>query len=526
MKYLKKIQVVLITLLLCLIAVPHALAKTIDEVKSSGKLEIKSIPPEKITDAYMIGELIYEMYPGYGLDFESCNEDYTECNLMNYMENDATKVSITYLYDPIVKKVVDGIMNKIPDDGKIFYLNDVETIKYYLAMANYELLEHDEESDSGISPMKFSSEYNQFIGYKNFIFEPRMGFDTMFSSYKGGTASFKYDDTVYGFSDNIGIRINSVLYVNDDETDIVGALTTRLSKYFDIQEITVDEYTFDDLIADELGIYERRYDDCVALKEEIDAVPFEERNNNEFGQKYSRYMGQCSYILEDFPEKEDYLNTIRDNDFFDEDDRMGVYNFKDKVLPNIYVITFGNDLILPFFVAKDSSKVFDGDLEVITSDAASGIEISTNSVIPLDTLIKVAKLTSGDEYNKIVKILNSDNVDIFDIKLFSKASASFITKLDDGTFEVKLPIKDELRDKNLAVYYIKDDNSVEKYDVTIKDGFAIFKTDHFSIYTLAEQSSDGTSNPKTADNIIFYITMLGLSLTSSLLILLKKKEIK
>ena len=214
MRKMKKVQGIFATLILCVVAIPNVFATTIDEVKSSGKLEIKSVPPKKITDAYMIGEMIGDMYPDYGLDFASCNEDYTECNLVNYIENDLTKVTITYVYDPVVKTVVDGIMSKVPEDGKVFHLNDVETIKYYIDVANYEPSE--DEAYSEISPLKYSNEYNQFIGYKNFVFEPRMGFDNMFSLYRGGTVSFTYNGTVYGFADRLGVRVNNILYVNDD----------------------------------------------------------------------------------------------------------------------------------------------------------------------------------------------------------------------------------------------------------------------------------------------------------------------
>lgn len=519
MKKTKKIQGIFIALILCLIAIPSVLATTIDEVKSSGKLELKSVPPKKLTDAYMIGELIGEMYPGYGLDFSSCNEDYTECNLVNYMENDSTKVTITYVYDPIVKKVVDGIMSKVPEDGKVFHLSDVETIKYYLDSANYE--PEEDELSGEISPLKYSSEYNKFIGYKNFVFEPRMGFDTMFSLYRGGTASFTYNGTVYGFSDGLGVRVNSLLYVDDDETDITEALKTRLSKYFDIKDITMDETTIEDLINDELDYYGRQYDECSNKKAELDAVPFNERNTQEYSMNYSNYMMQCSALTQ-YDMKETYLDTIR-NSMLNEDEKIGEYNFYDKVLPNVYVIQFNDDSLIPFFVIKDSSKVFNEDLEVITSDASSGVEISTNGVIPLDTLIQVAKLTNGEEYDKIVKILNNKNVEMFDIKLFSKSASDFITKLEDGSFEVKLPINDNLKGKDLVVYYVKDDNSVETYKVTIDGDYAIFTTNHFSVYTLAEQSNGETENPKTGDNILLYVAFLEIGLTSLVVVAYKKR---
>ena len=38
-------------------------------------------------------------------------------------------------------------------------------------------------------------------------------------------------------------------------------------------------------------------------------------------------------------------------------------------------------------------------------------------------------------------------------------------------------------------YQVKGTGEKEEHDVTIKDGYAVFTTDHFSIYTLAEKKS-------------------------------------
>ena len=55
-----------------------------------------------------------------------------------------------------------------------------------------------------------------------------------------------------------------------------------------------------------------------------------------------------------------------------------------------------------------------------TSDIKTNITItSTDNTLPLDTLIQVKELTSGEEYDKIIKILNTTNNDMFDLKLFS-----------------------------------------------------------------------------------------------------------
>lgn len=179
---------------------------------------------------------------------------------------------------------------------------------------------------------------------------------------------------------------------------------------------------------------------------------------------------------------------------------------------------------------KDSSKIINPTFK--SNDINSNIEVSTDGVIPLDTLIKVAKIISGEEYNKIVGLINNTNVEMFDLKLFSAGMNDYITKLDNGTFEVRIPVSNSLKGKDLIVYYVDNGNKVTEYKVTISGDYAVFNTNHFSIYTLAEipsitnteDNSTNTntntnnktdtkniSNPQTGDNILFYIGVLGLS---------------
>ena len=77
---------------------------------------------------------------------------------------------------------------------------------------------------------------------------------------------------------------------------------------------------------------------------------------------------------------------------------------------------------------------------------------------------------------------------MFDLKLYSNAQNKYIKKLDNRTFEVRIPINNKLKNKKLVVYYVDENNNKQVYDVTIKDEYAIFNTNHFSIYTLAEKS--------------------------------------
>ena len=135
-------------------------------------------------------------------------------------------------------------------------------------------------------------------------------------------------------------------------------------------------------------------------------------------------------------------------------------------------------------IEKDSSKMVTPTYQNV--DAATDIAVlSDDSSIPLDTMLEVEKLTSGTEYDKIMQVLDVKKSETFDIKLHSDSADKYITKLEDGQFEVKIPISDAFKDESLVVYYVDGDNKVTEHPVTSKEGYATFITNHFSIYTLA-----------------------------------------
>ena len=513
-KYIKILLV--LVMLFCFGKV--AVAETIEEMIEKGEVTLKSVPITDEDSFWMYTEKFSMEHSGYYFDHDSCNADYTSCDL-HYQGSKVATVKLKYSYDPAVKKVVDEIMKKVPAGGKVFTLNDIETVRYYLALVNYE---SSDEEDS-LNPIVFSSEYKKFIGYKNFIYEPRMGYDEMFASFNGGTATFEYDDTI----DGLGIKVNAILYVDDDETDIAGALKTRLSKYFDITNVTKDEETTVHGMFNDMLDYERsNYNSCKADIASLEAVPNDERDS-EWYNRNSDVNSRC-YFVNWYDTADEYVESYR------EDMLEYGWDFIDQVEENIYVLDFADDLIMGFWVIKDSSKVYDEDIEVVTSDSSSGVTISTDSEIPLDTLIQVARITDGEEYNKIVKILKITNGEMFDLKLFSKSMGDYITKLDDGKFEVKIPISDALKGKDLIVYYVNDKDEVEEYKVTVKDGYAVFNTNHFSVYTLAENPNPTTdtavvtNNPTTFDSVIIYVAILLISLVCVVVgvIYLKKELVK
>lgn len=146
-------------------------------------------------------------------------------------------------------------------------------------------------------------------------------------------------------------------------------------------------------------------------------------------------------------------------------------------------------------IKKDSSKIITPTYA--TADMTTDVVVSsTSSEIPLDTQLQANKLTSGKDYERIMNRLAVENSVTYDLKLYSSSLNKLI---EEGSFEVKLPIPEELKGKNLIVYYVDANDNVTEHEVTVKDGFAIFTTDHFSIYTLAEvptTSEDEKENNK------------------------------
>jgi len=202
-------------------------------------------------------------------------------------------------------------------------------------------------------------------------------------------------------------------------------------------------------------------------------------------------------------------------------------NLGNKIGNHYYGINY-KGMLVSFIIARDSSKMKDME-PLVTSDVMTDISISTDSTsVPLDTVIQATELNSGAEYDRIIKILNVDDNLTYDLKLYSGASGKYITKLNDGKFEVKIPVPENFKGKTLVAYYVNSDGKVEDYEAELveEDKYAVFTTDHFSIYTLAATGDKLDEEvPPTFDGIATYV-MVGLTGLTGLgsCVLLKKKE--
>ena len=169
-----------------------------------------------------------------------------------------------------------------------------------------------------------------------------------------------------------------------------------------------------------------------------------------------------------------------------------------ETAPEHYFIATSGDMQYKFLIMADSSKMITPTYKTV--DASSNVSISSDAAeIPLDTSMRANQLTSGEEYDKVIETLGVEENVTFDLKLYSQSTASYVSKLETGKFEVQIPITETLKDKDLVAYYVDENGEVVEYEVTVKDGCAVFATDHFSIYTIAEKTVVVPPTPPTPE---------------------------
>lgn len=299
----------------------------------------------------------------------------------------------------------------------------------------------------------YSSELKKLLGNSNIKvnLDTRMGWTHDFTDGMLGYMVLSYNNFAYGVIDPTGFTANKVLYIPESTANNRNAFITaaklRLKNYLGVDiEIT--------------------YGGTVA---ELEA----------------------EYYDEEYPDAPLW-------GIFDLDKIINV----DNTLSEYYIFKI-KDVEYKFFIEKNDDKMKDGALN--TKDLATGSMIFTNSPnIPLDAQISYTVIDKNSkEYKDLIAKLNLTDGLMADINLFSNSKDVFITKLDNGKFKVYMPLSEEMQKQKLTAYYLKDDGTVEEYEVKIEDGYAIFETNHFSTYTLGAD----IDNPQTIDNITIYITL-------------------
>ena len=197
---------------------------------------------------------------------------------------------------------------------------------------------------------------------------------------------------------------------------------------------------------------------------------------------------------------------------------------------NYYNIKIGSRTY-KFYIVKGTDEQL-VEPTYVGLDLGSKIEItSEDSSIPLDTSLTVKNVKDTSIKDKI----GTENYKSYDISLYSDAKSAKVEKLENGKFTVKIPVPTELNGKELVVYYITTTGEKEEHEVIIKDGYAVFTTDHFSTYTLAEKVSNTETTtekstttekdetPKTGTIDIISYVLVATFISAIGIIVLKKK---
>jgi hypothetical protein len=475
---MKKIEFLMLTFIMfMMIGITNVNAADLeavaDEVAPNDTISFSAIAPTEPMemDFYTNGYFV-KLNEDYNDDnvnvgLNNCNGTYTVCELRVVEQGIEDPIpigeetrSVNVVWQPTnssIKTKVNTYINTLLDiqgmgewgpNNYYFDITDMSLINYYVSANTKEL------DDNVVNrTISYSETLRNMFGGVNMTYaiDFRAGTSYLpFSSSAFGGLLFNYEGVVYGFADKAGIKFIEAIYVPSD---------TVLS----------------------------------------DATLIAAANN-----RIEEYLPNSNITITAGDALDTFLNEVG-----------GPLDFSElidttKTTDRSYLVNFGS-FSVPFVIVADSSKMINP--EFATNDINTDVNISSAiTTIPLDTVVSVDELDEeGEEYQRLLALIGTDKMISYNLTLFSKTKNNNIIKLDNGKFLVNIPVPSELEGKTLIVYYVNAKNEKEAHDVTVKDGYASFETDHFSIYSLTEKIA-GEENPQTYDGITTYFILVMISL--------------
>ncbi len=483
-------------------------------------IEFDSMFEEETANSY-----VYYRFEDYNKENDSALICRSEYNFVTDTTTDEYHhLKLNFIYDASLKAEIDELIQKVtknPDDPYDFNwytITDLELVNYWLADSKGEA--------NGTTFLMFSSEFKKLFDYKNYSFylSSRLGSGDPLSTEMGGEGLFMHNGIVYG-STSIGAKADHTLYVPSETANTMAAKKTAVQKKLDDflgkGVVTVEETT-----VGEAQLYQALWEvysdpfNIAMLDEAYPGHTFEKFINNE-------YEG---FWPAGFPHPGDNDPEVWEEFYHPEFGWTHLPDGYTKDSP-IFAVTLNNNVYM-FNVECNSSKIVETP-KYQSKDAQTNVSVTTdNTSVPFDTVIKAEKLTSGAEYDRVIKALGVKENSTFDITLYSESANEYITKLENGKFQVKLPISDELKGKDLGVYYVASNGKITYHKVTVEGEYAIFETDHFSTYVLSElipeekqQNTTPIKSPNTGTNT--YITLCFVIMAAAVLtFLFNTKKIK
>lgn len=233
-----------------------------------------------------------------------------------------------------------------------------------------------------------------------------------------------------------------------------------------------------------------------------------------------------------------YKAPITDKALFNKDTIHSELIAPDSNVLGIVDISFdGDKLEIKDPSSDDDSKDTDDSSNISIKDPTANVIITAKTGVITDgTTLKVTELTEGERFEAIKNVIKDSKFKVFNITLLLDGAEV----QPNGSVKVSLPIPSGYDKSKLIVYYVDSTGTTTKKNVTISDdgNYAVFETDHFSDYVLAETETvngsgeEGTAGsassnidkePKTGINspVSFIITVLVVA-SAGLVICIKK----
>ncbi|MBP3300808.1 MAG: hypothetical protein J6M34_04830 [Clostridia bacterium] len=438
-------------------------------------------------------------------EFESFADDLSSAVLNMYRGQEKVeshRVDVLWQYDEKVQGAVSSLVQKIPkneDGGMGFDLTDLEFVNYMV---------YNKSTEQVLDELaNFSDELKAITENTNFSIkiQTRAGADDPFYTERLGDARFFHGDTVYYAQQAVFARANHVIYVPESteitEDALVFAAQTRIDDYVGAGRVKVSGSgeTVAGFYTKQIAEYDKQMADLQEEIASLEAIVTAEQAKDPSLQNSVLLQETTTKVME-------RKNTLEITSYYKRDAvaryNNGEYqqeylrNAAGDFLFNVEALDRGESY--KFVIVRDDTKLSVPSYASVDFD--TGVSVSTDSSeVPLDAVIKVNKVTQGKEHERICGVLKIDDSEMFDIQLFSGSIDDFVSQLKNGKFKVQLPIPQKYMNKSLVVYYVDGEGNTTEFDVTVKNGFAFFETDHFSIYTLTAKA-DNPSAPSDTDS--------------------------
>lgn len=177
-------------------------------------------------------------------------------------------------------------------------------------------------------------------------------------------------------------------------------------------------------------------------------------------------------------------------------DKLFVWDMEGEPLKNRITLYVEKGSYAEEYAKKENIKYV---ITNSTEDTKTPISLSNNeikmdtttNVIPENTKLLVEEVTSGNNYNIVSKALETDvnKFVLYDISLESNNA-----KIQpSGKVKISIPIPNGFDKNNISVYRVEDNGNKIEYTTKVENidekEYAVFETDHFSNYVIAEKTT-------------------------------------